>query len=360
MRFNNRAMALAGIPDLPEEAFKHNGDRKIKPQGGGGGGNNTTTGTTYTSNLPEWLRPQMERLVGKTEALSSAPYQAYQGERIAGFAPMQEQAFRETQRLGPAQQIGAGSQLAGYAGLSSLGAGQQYQQMATDPRFTAAYMSPYMEGAVAPELRRAQLASEQQREADKTAAVRAGAYGGSRQGIVEAERQRNLAQLQQDIYGKGRQAAYEAAAKNQQFAAELGLRGAGQSVQAAQALGQLGQTQFDEQQKAIAARQQAGQQQRDLEQQKLTQRYQDFLSQRGHPYQQLAFMSDIMHGIPMGGQTMQQFTAAPSLTSQLGGLGLAAYGMTNAGKKKGGAIKEEASDHGYAGLAELALQKTLG
>lgn len=36
MRFNNRACALMEIPDLPQGAFEHIGDRKIKPQGGGG------------------------------------------------------------------------------------------------------------------------------------------------------------------------------------------------------------------------------------------------------------------------------------------------------------------------------------
>lgn len=38
MRFNNRACALMDIPDLPQCAFEHIGDKKIKPQGGGGGG----------------------------------------------------------------------------------------------------------------------------------------------------------------------------------------------------------------------------------------------------------------------------------------------------------------------------------
>ena len=36
MRFNNRFCALMDIPDLPSGAFKHIGDKKIKPQGGGG------------------------------------------------------------------------------------------------------------------------------------------------------------------------------------------------------------------------------------------------------------------------------------------------------------------------------------
>lgn len=37
MRFNNRACALMDIPDLPQGAFEHCGNGKIKPQGGGGG-----------------------------------------------------------------------------------------------------------------------------------------------------------------------------------------------------------------------------------------------------------------------------------------------------------------------------------
>ena len=36
MRFNNRACALMDIPDLPQGAFEHIGNGKIKPQGGGG------------------------------------------------------------------------------------------------------------------------------------------------------------------------------------------------------------------------------------------------------------------------------------------------------------------------------------
>lgn len=35
MRFNNRFCALMDIPDLPQGAFEHIGDKKIKPQGGG-------------------------------------------------------------------------------------------------------------------------------------------------------------------------------------------------------------------------------------------------------------------------------------------------------------------------------------
>lgn len=46
MRFNNRACALMDIPDLPQGAFEHIGDRKIKPQGGGGGGGGIVSAIT--------------------------------------------------------------------------------------------------------------------------------------------------------------------------------------------------------------------------------------------------------------------------------------------------------------------------
>lgn len=325
MRFNNRAMALAGIPDLPEHSFKHCGDKKIKPQGGGGGGQ--TTATTYTSNLPDYVQPQFERLLGKAEAFSEAPYQAYKGERTAGFSPMQEQGFQNVANLGPTGQIGTGTQLAGAAGIGSLNAGRNYAYQATNPYATQAYMSPYMEAAVAPQMREAARTSAMQGQMDQAKAVQQGAFGGSRSAIVEAERQRNLQQQLGDIYGKGSQTAFEQARQAQQFGADLGLKGYGQAGQAAQALGELGKTQYAQQEAASKSQLAAGQLQQQLEQQKLTDRYQDFLNQRGYPQQQMAFLSDVLHGASVSGTSQSQYQAQPSGLSQLVGPGLLGLGM---------------------------------
>jgi hypothetical protein len=356
MRFNNRAMALAGIPDLPEEAFKHTGDRKIKPQGGGGGQSQPTNTTQTTTTIPEYARPYVERMLGKAEAFSETPYQAYGGQRTAGFTPLQEQAQQSAANLAPAQQLGIGTQLAGQAGLGSLGAGRQYAQQATDPYAMQSYMSPYMENALAPQLREAARASAIQGQQNQAMAAQRGAFGGSRTAIVEAERQRNLAQQQGDIYGKGMQTAFEQARQAQQFGADLGLRGYGQALQGANTLGQLGQTQFGQQQGAIQAQSAAGAQQQAQEQQGLSQAYQDFLTQRGYPQQQLSFMSDILRGVPLGQQSQVQYQAPPSMLSQVGGLGLTAYGLFG-GKNpvfgaEGGAVRDKDIP---AGLAELLL-----
>ena len=138
------------------------------------------------------------------------------------------------------------------------------------------------------------------------------------------------------------------------------MQGTQAATQAAQALGQLGQTQFGQQKDIINAQTNVGAQQQALAQQKLQQQYQDFLTQKAYPQQNLAFMSDILRGAPLGQQTQQQYTAQqPSTLSQIGGLGLAAYGMFGnpggAAKAEGGMIEEEAP----AGLAELAINRTL-
>ena len=210
MRFNDRSMALLGIPDLPADAFKKEGG-KIKLHGGGSPPPQPTNTTQTTTTIPEYARPYVERMLGKAEATTNAPYQAYGGQRVADFNPLQQQAFQGAANLGPAQQIGQGTQMAGTAGLQGLGAGQQYAQQATSPGSMNAYMSPFTQLALEPQMREAARRSAMEGQMNAGQAAKAGAFGGSRFGLMEAERQRNLGQLQSDIYGRGMQTAFEQA-----------------------------------------------------------------------------------------------------------------------------------------------------
>ena len=313
------------------------------------------------TTIPEYAQPYVERMLGKAEAFTSAPYQAYGGERLADFSPLQQQAQQGVANLAPSQQLGLGTQMAGISGINAMNAGQNYQRMATDPNAMQAYMSPYMQNALAPQLQEARRQSEIQGQMNQARAVQQGAFGGSRSAIVEAERQRNLDQNLANIYGTGMQNAFQQAQQAQQFGSTLGLQGSQAGLQGAQALGQLGQTQFGQQRDIINAQTNMGAQQQALQQQKLQQQYQDFLTQKAYPQQNLAFMSDILRGAPLGQQTQSQYTAPqPSTASQVAGLGLAAYGMFGnpggAAKAAGGMIEE---DDGPAGLAELAINRTL-
>ncbi len=371
MRFNNRAMALAGIPDLPEEAFKHNGDRKIKPQGGGGGGQNTTTGTTYTSNIPEYLQPYVETMTGATEKQiytyddkgkisGFKPYQSYaqydqarggSGETVAGFTPLQSQAMRGIQNYQLPNQTQYGSQMAGMAGLGSMQAGNQYAQQATNPYATQAYMSPYMQNALAPQMREAARQSAMQGQANQAQAVQQGAFGGGRSAIVEAERQRNLAQQQADIYGKGTQTAFEQAQQAQQFGANLNLQGLGQGLQGAQTLGALGQQQFGQEMGLLGQQQAVGKLQQDFEQNRLNQIVQDYATSQQYPLMQLGVLSNMLRGLPMQSSSTQMYQAQPSGLSQAMGTIGTGMELYKTAKSAFGANGGEVKEYAKGGIA---------
>lgn len=79
--------------------------------------------------------------------------------------------------------------------------------------FGREYMNPYLELAMAPQLRDAQLAADQQRLQDAARLTKAGAFGGSRQAIMESEINRNMLDDLMDIRGRGYAEAYDAAQK---------------------------------------------------------------------------------------------------------------------------------------------------
>jgi hypothetical protein len=251
--------------------------------------------------------------------------------------------------------------------MGALGTGYDPYQMG---QFTAGraaqYMNPFVEMAMEPQLREAQRSSEMQRVADQAQATRAGAFGGGRQAIVEAERQRNLGMQQGDIRARGLMSAFEQAQQNfareqqlreqsRQYGAGLGLQGLQTALQGAGQLGQLGGQQFQQGMDINKLQNLYGTQQQQQQQQQLSQNYQDFMNQQRYPYQQLEFMSNILRGTPMG-TVNTMYAAPPSIGSQIAGLGLAgagAYGLMN--RKKGGTVKEDEMPR--AGLNELALMK---
>ena len=283
---------------LPERAFQpRNGRMNMTLEGGGGGGQ--TTSTVTQSNIPEWLRPQTEALLGaatqeyfettpreltkfKTETRVDeegnttevqvpdgtemayditgirpfTPYSTDPSKYFAGFTPGQEQVFKETANLQTPGAFGAAGQLMGAAGQGALestepaylygGQGQQsglygqgigfsYGQMATDPRAVQAYMSPYQQGVT--DIAKTQ-AIEDAKKAQLGAnlgAVRQGTYGGARQSLVQAQREAALQKQLGDIQTQGLQSAYDRAIQSQQFGVSAGMQGAGLGIQGAQA-----------------------------------------------------------------------------------------------------------------------------
>lgn len=335
-------------------------------KGGGSPAPAPSSQTVTQTSIPEYARPYVENMLGKSEALTDInanPYQAYGGQRIQDFTPMQQQAFQGVGNMQVAPEIGAGSGMAALAGLGSLGAGSNYMNMATDPRATQAFMSPYMQNVVDTQKAEAFRDYEKGLTGLNARATGAGAFGGSRQAIERAEAGRNLGTQLGNIQAQGSQNAFQAAQQAQQFGSQLGLQGLGQGLQAASTLGQLGQTGYgqrmgilNEQQKVGAVQQAQGQQGLDLA-------YQDFLKQKNYPYTQLAFQSDMLRGLPLSQSAQQIYTAPPNAASQLGGLGMAGlgiYGMSGGFKKDGGVISsyKDGGSIGYLGGGEIKSMTT--
>jgi hypothetical protein len=383
--YSRRELYAAG-EFLGESATVHKvGGGRIYGGGGSGGGSPAPTqSTSYNTNVPEYARPYVENMLQSAQAqiynddmTTFRPYQAYSSnvnDYFAGFSPMQMQAQQATAGLQTPTQYQAGTELAGLGGLGSLGlagqaagAGQQYAQMATSPAAQQAYMSPYMQNVV--DYQKSQALRDYQMAAPMRArqAIGAGAFGGSRQAIMEAEAERALGSQLQGIAAQGSQNAFQQAQQAQQFGANLGLQGIqaglgglGQAIGAGSALGQLGTQQLGAQQNIIGLQSQMGAQQQALEQNKINQAIQDYATAQQYPYMQLGIMNAMLRGLPLQQTTTQTYQAAPSMTSQIAGLGTAGVGAYGLGKaagifKDGGEVKQKSS-----GLADLQLHRLVG
>lgn len=334
---------------------------------GGGDSSPPPASQTQVSDLPDWAKPYAKETLGKAQALTDInknPYQTYGGERIAGFQPLQQQSFQGAAGMQPSELGAQAGQMAGAATMGALGTSYDPYRMGQFTSGRAAqYMNPFIEMAMEPQLREAQRTSEMQRVADMGQATRSGAFGGSRQAIIEAERQRNLGTQMGDIRARGLMSAFDQAQQNfareqqlreqsRQYGAGLGIQGLQTALTGAGQMGALGGQQFQQGMDINKLQNLYGTQQQQLEQQRLGQSYQDFMNQQRYPYQQLEFMSNILRGTPMG--TVQTlYGGQPSTMSQLAGAGLGLYGASKL-MKKGGAVKDKPA---AGGLAALALDK---
>jgi hypothetical protein len=337
-------------------------------KGGGSPAPAPSQQTVTQTSIPEYARPYVENMLGKSEALTDInanPYQAYGGQRIQDFTPMQQQAFQGIGNMQVAPEIGAGSNLAALSGLGSIGAGGNYMNMATDPRSIQQFMSPYMQNVVDVQKQEAMRDYQKGLGGLNARAVASGAFGGTRAALERSEAGRNLNNQLANIQAQGSQNAFQAAQQAQQFGSSLGMQGFGQGLQAASTLGQLGQTGFGQRMGILGEQQKVGAVQQAQGQQALDTAYQDFLKQKNYPYQQLAYMSDMLRGLPLSQSAQQVYTAPPNVASQLGGLGMAGlgiYGMSGGfkGAKEGGQIKgyKEGGSIGYLSGGEVEMMST--
>ena len=300
------------------------------------------------------------------------PYMQYQGERTAQFSPLQQMSYDNAQLMQTSPQLKDATALAGQAGLGALNTQYTFNPYSTQ-QFTGnnvqAYMSPYMQSVVERQQADAQRQADIAGQSMDAQAARAGAFGGSGALLSRNQANANLARQKGDIQATGLNNAFQNAqqqfnqsqaqnlagqqlnAQQQQFGAGLGLQGLQTALSGAQGLGQLGNTQYQQNMGVNAMQNQYGLQQQAQMQKDIDTKYSDFQNAQNYPYKQLGFMSDIIRGVPLTQTGSTLYTAPPSTAQNITSLGLGAAGVS---KLWGGANGGMAYSNG-GGLGALAL-----
>jgi hypothetical protein len=242
-----------------------------------------------TSTLSPWVGDYVTNALGQGAAAANQPYQAYQGPLTAGASGLQQQAF-----AGASDIASAGYKPGEFVG--GFGTQQATQ-----------YMNPYIQASLNPQLAELKRQSDIARLDDAGRLTRAGAFGGSRQAIMESEGRRNLLDKQAGLIGSGYKSAYDTGLGqfNKEREAEEASRqfGAGFGLKTVDQLANLGNVQRGITSEGLAA---------DRAQ---------FEEERDYAYNMPKYQLSLLSGLPIGANTtsVDQDTLS-KLQSDIGGL----------------------------------------
>lgn len=274
--------------------------------------------TTQRNELPQFLEDAYKSLTQQATAVTdpSVKYMPYGGQRLAPLTTEQQAgrqlAFQGAQAFQPDLQQARG--------LTSLSTAPITGQ---DINY---YMNPFQQQVTSNVLDEMRRRSDIEGQRTSDAAVRAGAFGGSRYGIQEAERMRNLRDQQS-------RTAADLARQNYQQALGAAQSQKAQQLSGGQQFSNLAGQQMNLQQQGISGLNQAGMQGQQQLQRGMDIAYQDFLRQQQFPYTQAATFSNLLSGVPAAQMTTAYSQQpGPSMAQQLAGLGMAGAGMYGAYK----------------------------
>ena len=280
---------------------------------------------------PEYVQQRQQELlntlfgVNGQQGLVETPLPVI-AQQVAGFSPAQQQAFTLAQQGigGYMPYLQAAEAATGQAQNIATQAGQMFQ-----PGAAQAFMDPYQQNVTQEALKEIRRQGDIARQAQSAQAIKAGAFGGAREGVVRAETERGI----QDIMSRR---IFEDLSRNyQQALASSQAAGAGQLQQAGMVgglgkqYGALGTTAQAQQLQDIQSLLGVGGMQQQFGQAQLEAQRQNLMAQQQEPYRRYSFGLEALAGLPFGGTTIQQQevpTANPFLQA-LSGIGSLAYGL---------------------------------
>ncbi len=281
--------------------------------------------TGQESSLSNWAGEYVTDMLGKGKALGEQPYQGYSGPLSAGSSDLQDQAFGGIAGLtlpsGFDEAANMNTDVFGSAGAagqydpSNIGTSMWNDDAATN------YMSPYIQQALNPQLEEMSRQAAIQRISDNAKLTQAGAYGGSRQAIMNSESNDNMMRLMAELTGKGYQNAYESAGKmfssdmerqlgadraseqSRQFGAGLGLESLNTQLSAARGLTDASNARLSAERDIFGNQLDAGGIQRGITAEGIAADKAQFSEERDFPYKQVQYMHSLLGGMPLGAQT---------------------------------------------------------
>jgi len=306
-----------------------------------------TQETLQQLQYPEWISNRQQQMLNTlfgTTAGGGVMGQQLQipGQQVAGFTPTQTGAMQLAQQgIGAYQPYLDAAQAAQTAALGTAGAGAQSlagMQFAPTGEAIQQYMDPYQEQVTQEATREMDRQAQMQRNRLGAQATGAGAFGGSRFGIQQAEQGRNLQDIKsrrifedlsrnyQQAVG-AMQAANAARVQQAQGFANLGNVASG----IGQRTGALGQAQQAAQAQDVQQQLGIGGMQQQLQQQGFNVGYQNQLQGMMEPYRRLSFGQQMLQGLaPLGGTTTQTVAPYPTANPYVkaaGAVGQLGYGL---------------------------------
>jgi hypothetical protein len=260
-----------------------------------------------SASLSPWAGPYVTDMLGKGAALASLPYEAYGGPLTAGQSPLQKQAFTGLGSLNPSADMGAFNPQsftgAGYAAPTAAQAvaGEMGAYTPASGDVMQQYMTPYLQGALQPQYDAATRQALIAQQALQSQYGKAGAYGGSRQAVADAELARGALDRMAGITGTGYQQAFQQAQNQFNTEQQRQMAATGQAQQyGLQTLG---------------AQRLGGAEQRAIESQGVAADIAQFTEERDYPYKQVQYQQSLLQGLPITTQDYQY--AQPSTFSNV-------------------------------------------
>lgn len=286
-----------------------------------GGGGNDTQEVVQRVELPPGLQNFNNETYRLADVFTKRDYQTYPGQRIAQFSPDQLAGFDATRAAQGAWQPAFGAA----TGAATDVAGREVTS------FPEANVQDYMDPFLSNVLGRSLEELNRDFNIDLNQAggrmAQAGAFDGSRHGIVEGQMHRNKAKVGGDLIANLTSAAWDDAVRA--FYADQSNQAQNDALRlsAANQLGNLGAAQQGLAYGDAAALLDIGAAQQNQEQRGLDTAYADFMRQWQYPLEMLNVRTGVASGNPYGATTFSEQLMPNRSAQNIGSLAALAGGV---------------------------------